>query len=124
MLELLNELDLGQDGTLGSIQELQKFLNGNLESGATRLHEDDRLGPLSVNAIRDRLIARIGQAALRVQFLPLINSAQVLFQDMRATSAELGGRHGQAAPDLYVNPLYDGELRGILQARIRAASNG
>lgn len=122
VLEILNELDLGQNGDLGSVKELQKFLNDNKAPGAASLDEDDRLGPLSVNAIRERLIARVTAASIRVQFLSLINTAQVLFQDMKATATELGRRTaaGDSAPDLYVNPLYDGELRGIIEARIKA----
>jgi hypothetical protein len=124
VLDILDELDLGQDGSFGSVKELQRFLNDSKEPSAARLDEDDRLGPLSVNAIRDRLIARLNAASVRVQFLSLINSAQVLFQDMKATGIELGRitASGGAVPDLYVNPLYDGELRGLLEARIKAVS--
>jgi hypothetical protein len=124
VVDILNELDLGQDGAFGSVKELQKFLNNHKAAGAARLSEDDRLGPMSVNAIRERLIARVNAAVARMQFVSLINTAQVLFQDMKGTAMELGRRTvaGESAPDLYVNPLYDGELRGILEARIKAVS--
>jgi hypothetical protein len=124
VIEILNELDLGQDGELGSVRDVQRFLNQHKETAAARLDEDNMLGPLSVNAIRERIIARAQGAVLPLQFRSLIHSAQVLFQDMKATAMEQGRitASGGSTPALHVNPLYDGELRQILEDRIKAVA--
>jgi hypothetical protein len=123
-LDVLNEIYVGQSTPFTSIRELQSFLNE--QTSGSRLDEDGKAGPLTLDAIRRRIVELAGAATMRAQFQPLIYSAQVMFQDLRATSTEAGRRAGagETAPDLYVNPLSDGELRAILEARIREAGGG
>jgi hypothetical protein len=125
-MDVLNEIYVGQSTPFTSIRELQHFLNEQRADGAPHLDEDSKAGPLTLDAIRRRLIELVGVATMRTQFQPLVYSAQVMFQDMRGTSIEAGRRAGaeETAPDLYVNPLSDGELRAILEDRIRAAGGG
>ena len=119
VLDVFNELDVGHNGTFASVRELQAHLNGDLPRGTARLDEDDKAGPMTLDAIRSRIIALTGAAVLPVQIRSLIHSAQILFQDMKATNVEIGGitASGNSVPELFVNPLYDGELRGILRAK-------